>query len=317
MKRFSSLPRTEEGDEKSYELYCLLNGVYTNVVYEQLAVDGKYYYKKVNVTEPSRLQKQKAVTSRSVQATRIIEYVESTTTTPQKGTVTTTNAVNIDPVAIFKHDKYISGSSGKIDSWKSSYGTLALSQSTEVNKPSFGVRAGGRAGYAVPYFDGGISGSDGDYMTFNSSVTLEKDFTIFLCLKAHSAKYVRILGSSSDSNIYLGFNEDANLLFHFGLGSGKTYSASLGAEGIKVGVKNLFTIQRSGTTLYVRKDGVQIATLTVGSDDFVFNQLGRIATEVYTLPAHLSHLSIYNGYIQRDLTSIEQSLIKESSEAYS
>jgi hypothetical protein len=153
-------------------------------------------------------------------------------------------------------------------------------------------------------------------MTFSSSVTLEKDFTIFLCLKPHSPKYIRILGNSSDSDVYLTFHDDANLNFHFGLGSGKTYTIDykLAAGGaLERNTKILLTIQRSGTTLYLRKDGVAIGSVTVADDDFVFNQLGRKGTETYTLPAHLSHLSIYNGYIQRNLSNIENSLMTESS----
>ncbi len=315
MKRFSSLPKIEGEEQKEYELYCLIDGIYTNVIYEQLAVDGEYYYKKLNVTNPAKLQKQKALVAYNTESTRIVEYVETTTTKPQTGTVTTTNTVNIDPVAVFTYNKYIKGDSGKIDSWNSSYGDLSISQSTADLKPSFGSRAGGRVGFGVPYFDGGVSGANGDYMTFSSSVTLEKDFTIFMYIKPHG-KYLRFLGSSSDTDIHLSLHEDSNQYLHFGLGSGKTYTIDykLVAGGVVSSKETtLLTIQRSGTTLYLRKDGVAVGSVTVAEDDFVFNQLGRKGTETYTMASYISHLSIYNGYIQRNLTDIENSLITESS----
>ena len=133
--------------------------------------------------------------------------------------------------------------------------------------------------------------------------------------RPNNEKYVRILGSSSDSNIFLSFNEDANRNLHFGLGSGKTHAISLGTGAIGFDKEYQVTIQRSGTTLYARVNGTQVATATVTTDDFVVDQVGRVGTSVLTFGGHIMNLSIYDGYITSKLPYLEKGITKTSSKA--
>ena len=314
MKGFSSVSKIKQEDKKSYQLYCLLDGVYTQVVYEQLESDGNDYYKNVEVTNPEVLSRQKATNSYAPEHTRVSEFVTTTTTTPTSGTVTTTAKVNIDPVAIFSYTFGVTSAAFLISDWKSSFGTPNLTQSTTANKPLVGKKKGGITGDSALYFDGLTSVSTAaQYMTFDTALTLSGDFTIFAYVTPIAEKYIVLLGKAADANMYvqfLGLNQ-----FNIGLGSGKTVFIDLSATPLVINTGVLLTVQRSGTTVYVRVNGRQVGTVTVVSDDLVVDQFGRVGTSVNTLAGYAHHLSIYNGYITTTLTQKENAIIKQASRA--
>lgn len=314
MKGFSSVSKIKQEDKKSYQLYCLLDGVYTQVVYEQLESDGNYYYKDLEVTNPEVLSRQKATNSYAPEHGRTSEFVTTTTTTPTSGTVTTTAKVNIDPVAIFSYTFGVTAAAFLISDWKSSFGTPNLTQSTTANKPLVGKKKGGIIRNSALYFDGLTSVSTAaQYMTFDTALTLSGDFTIFAYVTPIAEKYIVLLGKAADANMYvqfLGLNQ-----FNIGLGSGKTVFIDLSATPLVINTGVLLTVQRSGTTVYVRVNGTQVGTVTVVSDDLVVDQFGRVGTSANTLAGYAHHLSIYNGYITTTLTQKENSIIKQASRA--
>jgi hypothetical protein len=76
----------------------------------------------------------------------------------------------------------------------------------------------------------------------------------------------------------------------------------------------LITIQREGSKVYIRENGTQVATGTIPTSDFVFDQFGKIGNvSIPTFNGSLYHFSLYDGYISNELQSIENSIIKKAS----
>lgn len=294
-------------------LYCVIDGVYTPVVYQQVAEDEELYYNEVKVMPRNKITRRESLKGSYVPV--VIQETITTTTTKPQGTTTTKTIVNVSPLAIFDYRSNVLHTSELIESWDSTVTKLFLRQATSANKPHLGRRKGGESNNVAPFFVKGTSNDTGSFMSFNSALTISGDFTIMTYFRPNNIKYFRILGNSSDSNIFLSFNEDANQNFHFGLGSGKTHSISLGAYKMGFDRDYQVTIQRSGTTLYVRIDGVQVATATVTTDDFVVDQVGRVGTSVLTFGGHIMNLSIYDGYITSKLPYLEKGITKTSSKA--
>ena len=294
-------------------LYCVIDGVYTPVVYQQVAEDEELYYNEVKVMPRNKIARRESLKG-GHQPVVIKESVTTTTTKPQ-GTTTTTTVSSVSPLAIFDYRSNIQHSSELIGSWDSTLTSVYLEQTTSANKPRLGRRKGGSANNVAPFFVKGTANDTGSYMSFNSALTISGDFTIMAYFRPNNIKYVRMLGNSSDSNIFLSFNEDSSLNLHFGLGSGKTHAISLGTSAIGFDKNYQVTIQRSGTTLYARVNGTQAATATVTTDDFVINQLGRVGTSINTFGGHIMHLSIYDGYITSRLPYLEKAITKTSSKA--
>lgn len=294
-------------------LYCIVDGVYTPVVYQQVAEDGDLYYNEVKVMSRNKVARRGSLRGGHLPVL-IKENVTTTTTKPQ-GTTTTKTIVNVSPLAIFDYTSNVQHTSELITSWSSTVTKSFLRQATSANKPRLGRRKGGESNNVAPFFVKGTDNDTGSFMSFNSALTISGDFTIMTYFRPNNIKYFRMLGNSSDSNIFLSFNEDANQNFHFGLGSGKTHTISLGTYTMGFDRDYQVTIQRSGTTLFARVNGVQAATATVTTDDFVVDQVGRVGTSVLTFGGHIMNLSIYDGYITSRLPYLEKAITKTSSKA--
>ena len=82
---------------------------------------------------------------------------------------------------------------------------------------------------------------------------------------------------------------------------------------VRITKKILITLQRSGTTLYIRENGVQVASETTPTTDFIFNQFGiRGGLTSDTYNGSLYHISAYNHYISTNLVDLENSIIKQA-----
>jgi hypothetical protein len=302
--------KRKEKTNIDYCLYCLVDGVYTKMVYQERDFDGNYFYNELRVAptkKASRLKALRPSTSRS----KLTETVTTTTQTPQ-GLKKTTTVKEIKPALVLDYGNSVDDTSGAVTSWGSSVGGYSFAQATAANQPRLGIRSGGVNGFSAVYFEqDSITETNRDFLRISSgNVTLSGDFTIFVNFNPTILKYIHLLGNSSNSDI--GFYSDSFDTFSFGLGTGKVYNTSV---EVAQNTNTLFTIQRNGTTLYVRKDGVQVGEHTVATDDFVIDQIGRIGSSTYTLGGYIQHISAYDGYITTSLSEIEKQIIRTSSQA--
>lgn len=302
--------KRKEETNIDYCLYCLVDGVYTKMVYQERDFDGNYFYNELKVTptkKASRIKALKPSTSRS----KLTETVTTTTQTPQ-GVKKTTTVKEIKPTLLLDYGNSVKDTSGAVTSWGSPAGGYSFAQATADNQPKLGIKSGGVNGFSAIYFEQDITTpSNGDLLAISSgNVTLSGDFTIFVNFNPTILKHIHLLGNSSNSNI--GFYSDSSNTFSFGLDTGKVYNTSV---GVKQNTNTLFTIQRSGTKLYVRKDGVRVGEHTVDTDDFVIDQIGKAGSSGYTLDGYIQHISAYNGYIKSSLSEIEKQIIRTSSQA--
>lgn len=294
--------------------YCLVDGVLTPMVYQKEAEDGLLYYDDLHITSPNRLSFQQGLRQETI--VRVQTETTTTTVTKPTGVTTTTTTTTIRPSFVWDYTYGINAVSGLVSRWSASIGKESFSQATTNLKPKLGERQGGLAGLSSVFFDGGRGDGVGDYMSTSANVTVSGDFTIFIYAKPYLGKYMRFLGNSADANMYISFHATGDQVFDFGLGSGKTYSIDYKVANDLKEIENRketqLTIQRNGTTLYLRKDGVDMGSTTVSTDDFVFNQIGRVGTAAYTYGGYISHLSIYDGYIISRLSEMENSITIES-----
>lgn len=300
--------KRKEKTNIDYCLYCLVDGVYTKMVYQERDFDGNYFYNELRVAPTKKASRLKSLTP-STSRSKLTETVKTTTQTPQ-GVKKTTTTKEIKPTLLLDYGNSVNDTSGAVTSWGSSVGGYSFAQSTAANQPRLGIRSGGGVnGSSAIYFEQDASNADFFRMS-SGNVTLSGDFTIFINFNPTILKYVHLLGNSSNSDI--GFYSDDFNTFSFGLGTGKVYNTSV---EFAQNTNTLFTIQRNGTTLYVRKDGVQVGQHTVATDDFVVDQIGRTGTSTYTLGGYIQHISAYDGYITTSLSEIEKQIIRNSSQA--
>ena len=64
-----------------YCLYCLVDGVYTKMVYQEKDFDGSYFYNELRVTPTKKASRLKSLTP-STSRKRLTETVTTTTQTP-------------------------------------------------------------------------------------------------------------------------------------------------------------------------------------------------------------------------------------------
>jgi hypothetical protein len=243
------------------------------------------------------------------------ELVTTTTTTAQ-GTTTTTATTNILPVCVFDFFAKVYDTSGGITQWKSSFGTPTLSQTTSANRPSLGIETRGVNGFTPIYFNTYQS----DFMSLDSAITLSGDFTMFFYIKPIGIpvnKYFRLLGKSDDNNMFLSIGESSDKSYKLSFdGSTSTELDVRQTYWIPSSDKLLITIQRSGTTLYVRENGAEIANTTVSANDFVFDQVGKLGNNTdFFFNGSIYHLSVFDGYLNANLEDIENSIIKSIDKA--
>jgi hypothetical protein len=284
------------------QLYCTINNVLTPVVFSKTQYDNNQYYEYVNITHRKRLKKQKS-----------LKTVRSTSVPVKEG------ALTINPLFSFYYDGGLKEveSGNNLKTWASSIGTNQLTMPVTATQPDIGLKGNGIAGVSPIYFNYDNS----DYMIFSSGVTLTGDFTIFMYVEpiplvANVHKYHRFLGKSDDNDMYFSIGEFGSRSYTISFSSSSSVSvSSLPYEYWQPSSKKiLITLQRSGSTMYIRENGVQVATDTMPTTDFSFNQFGirgGLLSDTYN--GSLYHLSAYDGYISNDLKSIENSIIKKAS----
>ena len=80
--------------------------------------------------------------------------------------------------------------------------------------------------------------------------------------------------------------------------------------------KLLITIQRSGTTLYIRENGTEIDSVSVSANDFTFDQVGKLGNNTsFFFNGSIYHFSVFDGYLKNNLVKIENSIIKSINQA--
>lgn len=295
------------------KLYTQIDGVYTPLVYEQQDSDGQYYYREVYVTDPNRLAKQKALLKKSVRTSSIKDFNVVTTTTPQEGTKTTITEKTVTNTLYltYKQNVISNDSDGKssgvrVSQWTSIKDSTFFRQATSSSQPYLGGLAGGVAGQSPLYFD-----HQATHLTANSNITLSNDFSILISFSIETNKYVRLLGNSSDANIFISFNENANLNFHFGLGSGLTYELSHSTEILR-DTPYVLSLVRSGSTLTVRLNKTSLGSLTVSTNDLVINTLGRAVDTNFFFGGYISAVQFWDEALSVKLEELEDILLNEN-----
>lgn len=282
-------------------LFCTIDGVLRPVVYTRKDINGQQFLEDVSLTKRRKLSRQ-----RSLKNTRSFNIP------------VTENSTKISPLFVFNYDSGIKEvtSGNNLKTWNSSIGTNQLTQANSSFRPDIGLKANGIAGISPIYFNYDNS----DYMVLSSGVTLTGDFTIFMYVEpiplvANVHKYHRFLGKSDDNDMYFSIGESGNTSYTLSFSSSSRVQVSITPEYWQPSSKKiLITLQRSGTTLYIRENGVQVASETTPTTDFSFNQFGirgGLLSDTYN--GSLYHLSAYDGYISNDLKSIENSIIKKAS----
>jgi hypothetical protein len=310
----------QENKLLSNKVYCTIDGVKTPVVYrfsENNYSSGEEYsyLNDLYVTNERRIASQIGSRQKLNLRKTFSESVTTTTTTAQ-GTTTTTTTTNILPVCVFDFFAKVYDISGGITQWKSSFGTPILSQTTSANRPSLGIEAKGVNGFTPIYFNTYQS----DFMSLNSAITVTGDFTMFFYIKPIGSplnKYFRLLGKSDDNNMFLSIAESANKSYKLSFdGSTSTELAIAQTYWIPSSDKLLITIQRSGTTLYVRENGTQIDSVSVSANDFTFDQVGKLGNDTdFFFNGSIYHFSVFDGYLNTKLQEIENSIISSTDKA--
>lgn len=74
----------------------------------------------------------------------------------------------------------------------------------------------------------------------------------------------------------------------------------------------LITVRRSSDSLEIRENGNRIGSESCPTTDFTFDQFGRRGNVDLSFNGALYHFSAYNGYLDKNLSKIEKSIIKNS-----
>ncbi len=155
-------------------------------------------------------------------------------------------------------------------------------------------------------------------MSLDSAITVTGDFTMFFYIEPIGTpvnKYFRLLGKSDDNNMFLSIGEHSDKSYKLSFdGSTSTELDVRQTYWIPSSKKLLITIQRSGTTLYVRENGTEIDSVSVSANDFTFDQVGKLGndTDVF-FNGSIYHFSVFDGYLKNNLSKIEDSIIKSAS----
>lgn len=282
-------------------LFCTIDGVLRPVVYTRKDINGQQFLEDVSLTKRRKLSRQ-----RSLKNTRSFNIP------------ITENSTKISPLFVFNYNSGIKEvtSGNNLKTWNSSIGTNQLTMPVTATQPDIGLKGNGIEGISPIYFNYDNS----DYMIFSSGVTLTGDFTIFMYVepiplipKVH--KKHRFLGKSDDNDMYFSIGESGNTSYTLSFSSSSRVQVSITPEYWQPSSKKiLITLQRSGTNLYIRENGVQVASETTPTTDFAFNQfgiIGGLTSDTYN--GSLYHASAYDGYITTELSSLERAIIKKSS----
>lgn len=283
--------------QQGYDIYCTVNGVLSPVVYTRTEIDGSSYIDNVNLTKSKRVRRQ--ISAKNTRSTLI---------------PVTEGASTINAIASFTYDYGLKESSGNISYWLSSYDRINLQQSTTANQPDLGLYGKGVLEHSPIYF----KRDNSDFMSLDSAITVSGDFTMFFYIEpipvASLHKQYRLLGKSDDNDMYISIGESINESYNISFASGSEYATTVSGYWQPSSKKLLITIQREGSKVYIRENGIQVATGTIPTSDFVFDQFGKIGNvSIPTFNGSLYHFSLYDGYISNELQSIENSIIKKTS----
>lgn len=283
--------------QQGYDIYCTVNGVLSPVVYTRTEIDGSSYIDNVNLTKSKRVRRQ--ISAKNTRSTLI---------------PVTEGASTINAIASFTYDYGLKESSGNISYWLSSYDRINLEQSTTANQPDLGLYGKGILEHSPIYF----KRDNSDFMSLDSAITVSGDFTMFFYIEpipvASLHKQYRLLGKSDDNDMYISIGESINESYNISFASGSEYATTVSGYWQPSSKKLLITIQREGSKVYIRENGTQVATGTIPTSDFVFDQFGKIGNvSIPTFNGSLYHFSLYDGYISNELQSIENSIIKKAS----
>ena len=286
----------------SNRVYCTIDGVLTPVVYKALETDY-ITYTDLYVTNEKRIAQQSSLTNASSLSKPFKEVVGS-------------SEVKVNPICVFDYHSKIKESSNKVSYWWSSYGSTYFSQLTAELQPVIGRFGAGVNGDSPIYF------FNKSFLTLSDSITLSGDFTVFLYVEpipevANVHTNHRFLGKSDDANMYFSIGE--SLYRSYRLMFSSSSFVDISASGLywrPTAKKLLITLQRSGSTLYIRENGVQVASETIPTTDFTFNQFGRIGGVTSpTYNGSLIHFSAYDGFLDSSLETVENAIIKSAQKA--
>lgn len=329
MSKFYKITDKQESLQK---VYCTIDGVLTPVVYKELTSSyktGAEYssYNDLKITGQKRLIAQSSLKNASPIQGIITEEVETTTTTPQAGTVITKTKIKISPICVFDFNHKVFDENGSVSKWVSSFGSSSLSQSTSGKQPSLGFYGKGINGSAPLRFDA----ANTDFMSFDSAITLTGDFTLFFYVEPlkyeGTMKRQRLLGKSDNDNMFLSIGELANESYRLSFSSSnkvqvantpKYWSPYQPVTEDKN--KVLISVVRNGTKLIIRENGLEVASEVVSTADFTFDQMGKVSDvelNGYTMHASMYHFSAWNGAIVSGLDNIEASILKRVKQAKS
>lgn len=300
----------DENKLLSNKVYCTIDGVKTPVVYrfsENAYSSGEEYsyLNDLYVTNERRIASQIG----SKQTLNLRKQFSETS-----AGITT----DILPVCIFDFFAKVYDSSGDVEQWKSSFETSKLSQTTSANRPSLGIKGDGKNGFSPIYFNRYQS----DFMSLDSDITVSGDFTMFFYIEPIGTpdnKYFRLLGKSDDNNMYLSISESASKSYVISFdGSTSSFVSISTTYWSPSSKKLLITIQRKADVLYVRENKTQIASVSVSQNDFTFDQVGKLGNNTdFFFNGAIYHFSVFDGYLDTNLESIEDSIIKSTEKAKS
>ena len=288
--------------ELTNRVYCTIDGVLTPVVYKALETDY-ITYTDLYVTNEKRIAQQSSLTKASSLSKPFKEVVGS-------------SEVKVNPICVFDYHSKIKESSNKVSYWWSSYGSTYFSQLTAEFQPVIGRFGSGVNGASPIYF------FDKSFLTLSDNITLSGDFTLFLYVEpipevANVHTNHRFLGKSDDADMYFSIGEYSNRSYSLSFSSSSSVDVSVTGLYWKPTAKRLLiTLQRSGTALYIRENGVQVASETTPITDFTFNQFGRIGGVTSpTYNGSLIHFSAYDGFLDSSLETVENAIIKSAQKA--
>lgn len=287
------------------KVYATIDGVLQPIIYDKKFIDSTTAKENVFLTPEKRLARRKAASN--TKAVSTVQEIDGETATV------------VSPEFVFDYSKgYAEVTSGNnIQTWLASFSNNQLTQANPSFRPDVGLKGNGVNGVSPAYFNY----DNTDHFVFSSGVTLTGDFTIFMYVEPiplvpNVHKYHRFLGKSDDNDMYFSIGEFGSRSYTISFSSSSSVSvSSLPYEYWQPSSKKiLITLQRSGSTMYIRENGVQVATDTMPTTDFSFNQFGiRGGLTSDTYNGSLYHISAYNHYISTNLVDLENSIIKKAS----
>ena len=284
-------------DTKKDVIYATIDNVLQPIVYDRTLDNQTVIKQNVYMTPERRLARR---IKASNTASTVVSQFEGDTI--------------INPIISFDYNRgFATVTSGNnIQLWKPSFGNNNLNQTTVANQPDIGLDGRGVNGKYPAYF----KRDNSDFMTFDSSVTISGDFTMFFYIEPIADplhKQYRLLGKSDDNNMFISIGESFNKSYNISFASGSEYEATVSGYWQPSKRDLLITIQRNNDRVIIRENGVQIETGVIPTSDFVFDQFGKIGNlSIPTFNGRFYHFSAFDGYIVTELEKLENSIMKKA-----